>query len=161
MEHVHTQTSAPPDPLAEASGPAPRGFTRCRSRNRSGSRCRLHAQDPATGLCFRHAARPGTTSDDTDLSADLFPELPANELPELRTPEQINDFLSRVVLLLAQGRISPRRAAVITFACSLLLRSVVVMDRQGSDCSLLIADLRGPDVPPRNQPSPVSVGADR
>lgn len=38
-------------------------------------------------------------------------------------------MLSRIVLFLAQGRISPRRAAVMTFEGSLLVRCVTAMDR--------------------------------
>ena len=163
MEPQLTQTTVSPEPIARSPRSAPQGVARCRGRNRSGSRCRLHVQDPETGLCFRHAARlkagsHDTTTDETDLSADLFGTVPA----EFTTPEQINAVLAKIVLLLAQGRISPRRAAVITYACSLLLRSVVVIDRKGAGFSHLIIDIPRPDRSqqvPSNQPSPDSFGA--
>jgi len=133
MEQEHTQTPTSPESPAQSPRTAPRGFTRCRARNRSGSRSRLHAQDPLPGLCFRHAARPNTAPEDTDLSDELFPNLPEDELPDLSQAGHLNELLCRIVVLLAEGRISPRRAAVMTFAGSLLLRSVVVMDRQDSE----------------------------
>jgi hypothetical protein len=80
---------------------------------------------PAPAQCgYRDALPP------TDHAVLTCWDILANELPELRTAEQISDFLARVVVLLAQGRISPRRAAVFTYACGLLLRSAVVIDRK-------------------------------
>jgi hypothetical protein len=102
---------------------------RCRARRRDRKQCRLFAQDPATGLCPRHAAYaepPEQLQDTTDLSKQL---LVVNEGGYCST-ESVNAILSNVVELLAKGRISPRRASVITFALSLLLRSVIVVDRQ-------------------------------
>jgi len=133
MEQEHTQSATSTESPAQPPRTAPRGFTRCRARNRKGSRCRLHAQDPLIGLCFRHANRPDAASEDPDLSGELFPNLPDDELPDLSTAENLNEMFSRIVMLLAEGRISPRRAAVMTFGCSLLLRSVVVMDRADSE----------------------------
>ena len=103
---------------------------RCRARRRDHRQCRLFAQDPVTGLCARHATYaetpPGELLDTTDLSKQL---LVVNE-GGFSSFDSINAILSNVVELLAKGRISPRRAAVITFALSLMLRSVVVMDRR-------------------------------
>ena len=45
------------------------------------------------------------------------------------TTDDITAILSNIVVLVAKGRLSPRRAAVLTDALSLMLRSVVVMDR--------------------------------
>jgi hypothetical protein len=115
------------------SSPAPgvpRGFQRCQARNRDRSQCRLHAQDPATGLCSRHALRASQIIDKLDDSLDLADEVLATKDGAYQTTDDINAILSNVVTLVAQGRISPRRAAVITFALSLMLRSVVVMDRR-------------------------------
>jgi hypothetical protein len=108
----------------------PRTLARCNARNRTGSRCRLHVTDQSTGRCTRHRDLPvDAPSDVTDVSADLF----GNEPLRFETPEQINSLLARIVLLLAKGRISPRRAAVITYACNLLLRCVVVIERKSKD----------------------------
>lgn len=131
----HTQdTAAPennvsPDIKVSPESNAPRCRQRCRARRRDHKQCRLFAQDPATGLCARHAAyaeTPDALQDTTDLSKQL---LVVNE-GGYCTAESVNAILSNVVELLAKGRISPRRASVITFALSLLLRSVIVQDRQ-------------------------------
>ncbi len=122
-----TQTTASPEPRL------PRGSERCRARNRDRSQCRNHVQDLATGLCARHAAcvhnSAATIDDSTNISLDLLdPQMGA-----LDSTHAINIVLTNVVIMLAQGRISPRRASVITFALSLMLRSVVVMDRQSTN----------------------------
>jgi hypothetical protein len=117
---------------------------RCTFRFPNGKRCKLLILDSHSRLCFHHAKLQLDQRDLADLSADLLGDQPA----EFKTPEQINDLLSRVVVLLAQGRISPRRAAVLTFAGSLLLRSVVVMDRRSSEEGqppTIIWDLPRPD----------------
>src|ERR1700730_9368329 len=112
---------------------------RCSFRFPNGKRCRLLIVDPGFTLCFQHAKLKPDHRELADLSADLF----GDNLTELRTADQINCFLTRVVRLLAQNRISPRRAAVLTYATSLLLRSVVAIDRQASDddrCAQIIWD---------------------
>jgi hypothetical protein len=122
------QTIASPDPV-----PASKGLARCRSRKRNGARCRLPVQDPATGLCFRHAPLASQTTDTLDDSVDLSKDLLSVNEGAFNSTEHINAILSNVVELLAKGRISPRRASVITFALSLMLRSVVIEERQLAD----------------------------
>jgi hypothetical protein len=122
----HTQDTVSPEPNAIQSR------QRCRARRRDRKQCRLYAQDPATGLCARHTAyaeTPAGLQDTTDLSKQL---LVVNQ-GGYCTADSINAILSNVVELLAKGRISPRRASVITFALSLMLRSVVVQDRQAAN----------------------------
>jgi hypothetical protein len=134
-------------------------LTRCRARNRSGSRCRLHVKDPLTGFCFRHADYADSASEDPDLSTELFPDLPEDKLPDLTTADHINELLSRIVVLLAQGRISARRAAVMTFGGSLLLRSVVVMDRASSEeLPRITFDLPRSSASSCDEADPASVG---
>ena len=102
-------------------------------------RCRLLIVDQGFTLCFPNAKLKLDHRELADLSADLF----GDELTELRTADQISVLLTRVVRLLAQNRISPRRAAMLTYATSLLLRSAVAMDRQasvGDQCSQIIWD---------------------
>jgi hypothetical protein len=122
-----TQSTASP------KSKVPRGSQRCQARNRDRSQCRLPAQDPSTGLCSRHAALTSkyaaTIDDSTDLCLDLFD----TEIGGLDSTQGINTVLTNVVILLAKGRLSPRRASVITFALSLVLRSVVVMDREAAN----------------------------
>lgn len=121
----HPENTAPPDPSSARTG-----LARCRSRKRNGARCRLTVQDPATGLCFRHAHLAGQTTDTLDDAMDLSSELLSVNEGAYNTTDDINAILSNVVELLAKGRISPRRASVITFALGLMLRSVVVAERQ-------------------------------
>jgi len=111
----------------------PRGAARCRRRSRANGRCRLPVQDPATGLCFRHADRVGRTTCSVADVADLSVELFGESVPSFQSAEEINSTLCHLVVLLAQGRISSRRAAVITHALSLILRGVLVIDKKASD----------------------------
>ena len=135
----HTQDTASrkdivsPEPNASPEHNTTQGRQRCRARRRDRKQCRLFAQDPATGLCARHAAyaesAPDVFQDATDLSKEI---LVIND-GDYGSVESINSILSNLVELLAQGRISPRRASVITFALSLMLRSVIVQDRQAAN----------------------------
>jgi len=128
MEQQHSPTPASPNPPSP-----PRSFARCQARNRSGSQCRLHSQDPSTGLCRRHALRASKTTDSLDDSLDLSNDILAVNDGSYGTTDHITAILSNVVVLVAKGRISTRRAAVLTDALSLMLRSVVVMDRIGEN----------------------------
>src|SRR5271155_3738119 len=142
-----SQTTASPDPVSTREG-----FARCRSRKRSGGRCRLPVQDPATGLCFRHTHRVRKTTDRLDDSLDLSAEL-FTEQSVLSTAEDINSVLCNVVTLVAQGRISTRRAAVITYTLSHVLRSVAIMDREPSQPPQIIS---APPRPFRDDVEPAS-----
>jgi hypothetical protein len=137
---------------------------RCTFRLPNRSRCRLPALNPHSGLCCQHASTL-EPHDTDDLSMDLFGEVPEDELPELQTPEQISDFLARVVVLLAQGRITPRRATVFTYACSFLLRGAIFIDKNTvpevifDDPRPSRTDDHEPGRP--EEPSPVLTGATR
>lgn len=126
MNQQDTQSAASPEPNV------PRGSQRCQARNRDRSQCRLHAQDPATGVCSRHAALASKYAPAIDDSTNLCLDLFDSHRGGLDSTQGINTVLTNVVILLAQGRLSPRRASVITFALSLMLRSVVVMDREAA-----------------------------
>jgi hypothetical protein len=105
-------------------------------------RCRSQAQNPQTGLCLQHA-RAVEPQDTDDLTPELFGEVPTGQLPPLQTPEEVNDFLARVVVLLAEGRITPRRATVLTYASSLLLRAAIFIDKRPPE---IIWDLDRPRI---------------
>jgi hypothetical protein len=155
MKQQDSQSTASPAPSV------PRGFQRCQARNRDRSQCRLHAQDPATGLCSRHAALASKYASAIDDSTNLCLDLFDSENGVLDSTQGINTVLTNVVVLLAQGRLSPRRASVITFALSLMLRSVVVMDRQAADTPPKISfdgvphPIRDP-VPPETAAAPAT-----
>jgi hypothetical protein len=127
MEQQQSQATASPKPRI------PRGSERCHARNRDRTQCRNHAQDPATGLCSRHAACAHKTTAMIDDSTNISLDLLDSQMGTLDSTHAINIVLTNVVIMLAQGRISPRRASVITFALSLMLRSVVVMDRKAAN----------------------------
>jgi hypothetical protein len=128
MEQQPAQATQPT--ASRNPNPPPRSFTRCHTRTRDGRQCRMRAEDPAIGLCYRHSLhRPGET-DRLDDSLDLSQEIFAQEEGAYDTTESINSILSNIIELVAQGRISTRRAAVITYALSLMLRSAVIAERQ-------------------------------
>ncbi len=97
--------------------------SRCHHRYPNGKRCRLPAAPSQSGLCalhFRFPAPAGlallpSPSDFEDLSADLLPE------SEGSTP--ISKFLSRLLVLVTKGRITPRRAAVLAYLTNQLAHS--------------------------------------
>jgi len=90
-----------------------------------GRRCRLRAL--RSGLCFRHAALQTQPAQpvDVDLSADFL-----IQLDDLQSADQINQFLAKLLILVVQNRISPRRAAVLTYITNQLLHSLVAIKRE-------------------------------
>ncbi len=152
MEQQQTQTKASPETMAKPSRATPRCFTRCRAENRSGSRCRRHAE--ANGLCPRHAVQftTGGTPQDRDLSACF--SCPTNEFD---SAVQINDFLSTVADLVVKNEISARRAAVLAFITSQLLRTLPEIDREtGDDVPRINFDLPRPQRQPEDDSRPES-----
>src|SRR6266404_6005368 len=90
-----------------------------------GRKCRLRAL--RAGLCFRHAALQVQPAQpvDVDLSADFLVQL-----DDLQSADQINQFLAKLLILVVQNRISPRRAAVLTYITNQLLHSLVAIKRE-------------------------------
>ena len=101
---------------------------RCLHYTASGRRCRLPRLDAGSRLCFRHTQLHARQPDPGDLRSAL-----AGELTEFKSAADINTFLSRLLLLVAQNRIAANRAAVLAGICSLLLRSLSAIDREASD----------------------------
>jgi hypothetical protein len=96
--------------------------SRCTQTFSNGKRCRLFAKPGAT-LCAKHAVH----CEAEDLAATL-----TSGLGEFTSAAPINQFLSRLLLLLAQGRISPRRGAVMAYTANLLLRTVSIMQQEAA-----------------------------
>src|SRR5208282_3378537 len=92
---------------------------RCRHFTSKGRHCRLRVVDPNSTRCFRHARPASAEPDSIDLSPDFD-----GQLSEFKSASQINDFLAKLTVLLVQNRISPRRAAVLAYLNSLLLRTL-------------------------------------
>ena len=91
----------------------------CRHLTASGRHCRSTAADLTSGLCPRHALSPAYRHSSPSLAADLLGDLTA-----FQSAAAVNEFLSRLLLLLARDRVSPRRAAVMIYACNQILRSL-------------------------------------
>ena len=91
---------------------------RCNHRFPNGKRCRFPGSDSQLRLCLRHftmsaaaeLSRRHAHDDAEDFSAELL-----GQPSELTSTVQVKQFLSRLLLLVTSGRISPRRAAVLVY----------------------------------------------
>jgi len=114
MNQQTTQSTNP-----SATGPSFRPTTaRCIHRTPSGRRCGAEAVDPQSSFCRRHLFGSTRRYPDPSLAAELL-----SDLTEFDSAAAVNQFLSRLLLLLAQDRVSPRRAAVMAYTCNLLLHT--------------------------------------
>jgi hypothetical protein len=114
--------------------------SRCQHRTPSRRRCRLRVVDSRSGLCFRHAQLRLQRLEVPDLSSDLL-----GQLSQFTSAADINQVLSKLLILLAQNRISPRRAAVIAYTTSLLLRTLPAIEHEsGADSPTIIWDMPRP-----------------
>jgi hypothetical protein len=120
-------------------------LSRCQHRFPSRRRCRLPVSDPRSGLCANHA-RQLQQREAADLSSALV-----GQMTKFETSNDINDVLSRLLILISQDRVSPRRAAVIAYICNLLLRSV---PKPGDEPPQIIVDMPGPAYETQPGPGP-------
>ena len=119
---------------------------RCPHRFPNGRRCRLYAAAANPNFCPAHAPLPANQPN----SAEIASTLTAN-LDDFTSAAQINNFLSRLLLLLAQDKISTRRAAVLAYITNQLLRTLPAIDRElnpppdKDEPTQIIFDMPGPD----------------
>jgi len=99
-------------------------FPRCQHRTRKG-RCRELASDPASALCFKHAADLKKERDAANIAARLI-----GDTQEFTSAVAINRSLGELYKLLAHDEIAPRRAAVMAYTCNLLLHTLPAIDRE-------------------------------
>jgi hypothetical protein len=99
--------------------------SRCQQHLANGTRCRSLIADNGSGLCFHHAKLHKKQSETADLSTFLI-----GDLTEFKSAVPINDFLSRLLRLLAENRIAPRRAAVMAYITNQLLRTLAPIDQE-------------------------------
>jgi hypothetical protein len=99
--------------------------SRCNHRFANGMRCRLSASTLDSCYCAHHAKLPENHQEPADTAAAL-----TSDLKEFRSAIPINDFLARLLLLLAENKISPRRAAVLAYITNQLLRTLPAIDRE-------------------------------
>jgi hypothetical protein len=102
--------------------------TRCTHRTATGRRCRLSVSDAHSSLCRQHRAEQLQ-----EQSANHHLELVRN-FEGFQTAQGINISLKHLYELLAQNRISPRRASVLAYINSLLLRSLPQIDADRAAC---------------------------
>jgi hypothetical protein len=95
---------------------------RCAHRDSSGRQCRLFASDAHSNLCPQHHAEQ-KQKEAADFSAILF-----RDSQDFQTAQGINHSLRHLYWLTAQNRISTRRAAVLAYIGSLLLRTLPAID---------------------------------
>ncbi len=95
---------------------------RCAHRSSAGRRCRLSVSDPRSVFCAQHRSEQLE-----ELAADHFLHLSHN-YQSFQTAQGINHALHNLYQLLAQNRISARRAAVLSHICGLLLRTLPQID---------------------------------
>ena len=128
-----------------------KGAAHCAHRTPSGRRCRLPVSDPDSGLCLRHGLRHQKDRDLADLASAL-----TGKSEEFQTAAGINHSLAELYTLLAQNRISPRRAAVLAYISNLLLRTLpAIREELGPDSDddvRLVWGVPRPDRPGPDEP---------
>ena len=94
---------------------------RCQYRTATGRQCLSPIVDPDSPFCPRHAfAQPNEFE---DFLAPL-----TNKACRFQNAQGVNHSLGALYTLLAQGRISPRRASTLAYISSLLLRTLPAID---------------------------------
>ena len=88
-------------------------------------RCRMLVADPSSPFCPEHSRSAVNFCRAADLSTLL-----TEGITEFKSATPINDFLSRLLLHQAEGRIPPRRAAVMAYTCNLLLRTLPAIEHE-------------------------------
>ena len=96
----------------------------CQHRTASGRRCRMAISESDSGLCSKHAADHQKELDQADLASALI-----GDIQEFRDAVTINHSLGELYKLQARNKINPRRAAVMAYTASLLLRTLPVIAR--------------------------------
>ncbi len=99
---------------------------RCQHRTAAGRQLRSLASDLSSELCPHHAA--------PTRAANFREALTCNDL-EFQRPQGVNNSLGALYNLLAEGLISPRRASVLAYISSLLLRTLPAIDTDLYPCA--------------------------
>ncbi|MCU1243150.1 MAG: hypothetical protein JWO71_3876 [Candidatus Acidoferrum typicum] len=94
---------------------------RCQYRTATGRQCLSPVVDPGSPFCPRHAFAQPSESD--DFLAPL-----TQRACRFQNAAGVNYSLGALYTLLAQGRISPRRATALAYISSLLLRTLPAID---------------------------------
>ncbi len=135
-------------PVDHSAGTQEKDSPRCQYRTRTGRRCRQAVSDVATGLCSRHALSRPKHPQEADLAAVL-----TGQLTTFVSAADINQVLSKLLIVLTQDRISARRAAVIAYISNLLLRTLPAIDRDLDEDRIATFDAPLPLPAPPVKPS--------
>ncbi len=100
---------------------------RCSHHDTNGRQCRSLVSDAHSGVCPHHLALEKQKE-----AANVYAPLIRNS-QGLQTAQGINYTLSNLYELLAKNRISPRRASVLAYINSLLLRTLPAIDADNED----------------------------
>ncbi len=98
-------------------------IARCQHQFENGTRCRLPVLSADSLFCPRHARLGENQPIEEDLTAKLL-----KNSQDFQTAQGVNFALGNLYDLLAQNRISTRRAAVLAYINSLLLRTLPEID---------------------------------
>ena len=132
---------------------------RCAHRFPNGKRCRLFVTALDANYCSIHLNLPQNLQEPPETAVAL-----TADLKEFRSAIPINEFLARLLLLLAENKISPRRAAVLAYITNQLLRTLPAIDHElkpGKDEAVeIIFDMPGPNRDPETDPKPEPAYAD-
>ncbi len=140
------QPAAPVSEPKSASLPSPvPADSRCAYRFSNGKRCRRPGLESQSGLCSYHfgqrvIAPPPAPSDFADLSEYLLPKV-----TRFTAAEDLRDYLTRLLFLMTEGRVSPRRASVLAYITTQLLHTHVAVEKElDKESDNIIFDLPRP-----------------
>jgi len=110
---------------------------RCQHRTRTGRQCRSLVADANSSFCAAHAGSEPRDSEDFRVAL-------TRHAYDFQRSQGVNNSLAVLYNLLAEGRISPRRAAVIAYVDSLILRTLPAMAKEDGHTSIIL-DMPGPE----------------
>ena len=120
---------------------------RCLYRSSHGRQCRSRVAAPGQTFCARHSA--SQSPDSVDFTYELI-----EGYGNFQRAQNINYSLIELYKLVAKGRISPRRAAVLAYIASFILRTFKAIDY---DQDRLVPEKENADAtaaPPHNPIAP-------
>lgn len=104
---------------AKSSSSTINNVSRCQHRSAAGRQCRSLAGDASSQLCPHHATAEKEAN---------FREALTRRAEKFQNAQGVNYSLGALYDLLAEGQISPRRASVLAYISSLLLRTLPAID---------------------------------
>jgi hypothetical protein len=104
--------------------PTSRDSRRCHHRFANATRCRMPALAPGRNYCPLHADLIENES-----GADAAEEL-MKGIEVMNSADHVRVVLSRLIELVAENRITPRRASIISLICGQVLRSLASLEAE-------------------------------